>query len=115
MRHKIKGIRTDCITGKDKEVELEYEITREEGYEVFQLFGGPTGYESFTTKPLGIPGLERFEHTKEEMITHSWVACMGTKGSWDKLVIPKEEMAKIVWDDPAEVVPNKNVIPGSIL
>lgn len=98
MRHKINGVRTDCVTGEDKEVELEYEITQEDGYETLQLFGGPTGYESFTTRQLDLPGLERFNYTKEEIMTHAWVACAGTKGSWDKLVIPKEEMAKIVWE-----------------
>jgi|LGVF01.2.fsa_nt_gb hypothetical protein len=98
MRHNISGVRTDCITGEEQEVELEYEITLKDGYEVFQLFGGPTGYESFTLKPLDIPGLEKWNTDKDEIMSRNWVACAGTKGTWDKLVIPASEMAKIVWE-----------------
>lgn len=80
----MKGILTDCITGKETEIKLDYQIM----HSVFYLIGGPTGYESFrlTSKGTDIKG----------MCEKGWMACAGTPGTWDKLVIPGKEMKKAI-------------------
>lgn len=74
----MKGIRTDCVTGKVSEIEVSYEVA--DG--VFTLLGGPTGYESF-----------RIDDAKTfKMAENGWTACAGTKNQYDHLFIPAEEM-----------------------
>jgi hypothetical protein len=80
----MKGILTDCTTGKDREVEIYYEIIEIEGKKVFQLINGVTGYESFYID-------SEYNHI-ENVSDNGWTACAGTKGVWDKLFIPAEEM-----------------------
>ena len=81
----MKGILTSCITGKTSEVEVSYETTHSsDNHIVFELRGGPTGYEGFRI----------VEKTISQMVENGWVACMGTKNRWDKLFIPAEEMRK---------------------
>lgn len=64
---------------------VRYEITYNEGNQpVFELHGGPTGYESFRMDKKTVP----------QMVENGWVACMGTQNRWGKLVIPAEEMRK---------------------
>ena len=82
---KIKGILTDCVTNKEKEVELKYQINENDRHElIFKLLNGVTGYESFYID----------EYAKENMPKFGWLACMGTENRWDKLFIPAEEMKK---------------------
>lgn len=80
----IKGFRTNCITGHKEEVSLKYLFeTRPDGRTIFTLFGGVTGYESFTID----------EYLDLDMcFSKGWYACAGTKGRWDSLFIPAEEM-----------------------
>ena len=82
----MKGILTDCTTGEDREVDIYYEIVEIEGKKVFQLINGVTGYESFY---IG----SEYNHV-ENVCDNGWTACAGTKGVWDKLFIPAEEMKK---------------------
>lgn len=49
-----------------------------------QLDGGPTGHESFVASPANIVAMQ----------SRNWVACMGTRGRWDRLVVPRHEMKK---------------------
>ena len=111
-REKIKGKWSSCRmtfeTGlgidtfqwpEPRDVELEYEI-RLKGEkanftingepvlnrdDVFKLFGGPTGSESFYIEK-GVP---------ERQSKHGWLACAGTPGRWDRLEIPAEEMKRV--------------------
>ena len=81
----MKGILTNCVTEKVSDVEVSYEITYNENNQpVFELRGGPTGYEGFRID----------EKTISQMVENGWTACMGTKNRWDKLVIPADEMRK---------------------
>ena len=81
----MKGILTNCATGKVSEVEVRYEITyNEDNQPVFELRDGPTGYESFRMT----------EKTISQIAENGWTACMGTKNVWDKIFIPAEEMRK---------------------
>jgi len=83
---KMKGILTSCVSGEEKEVELDYEIVTENGHKVFNLIGGPTGYESF-----------RIDDAKKfKMSENGWTACVGTKYVYDRLFIPAEEMRKVL-------------------
>lgn len=84
----IKAIRTDCVTGEQKEVELAYEVIEtDDGRKLFKLQGGPTGYESFhITQAL----IEEYRHAPQTC--GDWIACSGTKGIYDKLVVPLAEM-----------------------
>lgn len=84
---KLKGILTNCVTDKQTEVELEYEITERDGEKVFSLLNGVTGWESFY--------IDHWSTNLEGMKKSGWLACAGTKGRWDKLFIPAEEMQKI--------------------
>ena len=80
----MKGIVTDCINGKEYEVEIHYEIIEKDGRHIFRLINGVTGYESF------------YIHDKYtrlgDMLEHGWTACAGTKGKYDRLYIPAEDM-----------------------
>ena len=82
---RIKGIRTNCITGEEKEV-----IVTLEKYFYMQplnewwvriIGGGVTGFESFKVKGNDF--------------STGWLACAGTKDRWDELYIPAEEMQKL--------------------
>ena len=53
---------------------------------------GVTGYESFSIADM----LKRPK-------MGDWYACAGTKGMWDTLIVPKEEMEKLV--DILELLP----------
>jgi len=89
----IKGIRTSCVTGEEREVDLRYEIkpcpyaNQHDTRFVFHLDGGPTGYESFT--------IDEYIADVTCGIRRGWTACAGTKGRWDKLFIPGEEMRRV--------------------
>jgi hypothetical protein len=80
----MKGILTDCITGNEKEIEIGYKIIDSENGEIFELIGGVTGYESFYIKSKYTP--------LNKICGFGWCACAGTKGKYDKLFIPAEEM-----------------------
>lgn len=87
-RPKIYGIRTDCNDDTQSIVELGWEIEKREGGNSFQLLGGITGYESFYIKDLS---------DLKQMSERGWRACVMTKGKYDELVIPANQM-KIVYD-----------------
>lgn len=102
MQPKLKGILTNCITEEVTTVELEYEIIEQFGESqegiltknerrIFRLIGGVTGYESFY--------IDSDLRNVKRMCEKGWCACAGTKGSWDKLVIPAEEMKKVDWEN----------------
>ncbi len=80
----MKGILTDCNTGIEKGIYVDYEIVEIEGKRIFQLIDGPTGYESFYID-------SEYNHL-ENVCENGWMACIGTGGVWDKLFIPAEEM-----------------------
>lgn len=87
-RDRIKGILTNCRTGKESEVELEYTIkpsTGDSSRKTFVLQNGVTGYESFSID----------EWVIESMARSGWLACVGTEGTYDKLFIPAIEMRKV--------------------
>ncbi len=101
MQQKLKGILTNCITEEVTTVELEYEIIEQFGENpegiinknerrLFRLINGVTGYESFY--------IDSDLNNVKRMCEKGWCACAGTKGSWDKLVVPAEEMLKVDWD-----------------
>ena len=80
----MKGILTSLASGDKTEVELDYEIVTENGRKVFNLIGGPTGFESFC-----VDDAKRFK-----MSENGWTACMGTKYVYDRLFIPADEMKR---------------------
>lgn len=97
MLVKIEGIRTDCYTGKERKVKLQAEILVVhggpfDGKNVFKLYGGPTGFESFYITP------QTFKDYEDDR--NFWVACMGDIGYnvpiYDKLVISAVEMRKVL-------------------
>ncbi len=92
----MKGILTDCVTEKESEIELEYEIVKKDGKRILYLLNGVTGYESFYIDKVSLPkGLLEFETDLKAMTERGWLACMGTKNKWDKLFISGEEMKKV--------------------
>lgn len=86
MKTKMKGILTSLVSGDKKEVELDYEIATIDGRKVFNLVGGPTGYESFF-----IDDAKTFRLSE-----NGWIACMGTKYGYDRLFIHADEMRKVL-------------------
>ena len=91
------GILTDAWTGKRSNIELDYKIVEDdEGRRMFNLIGGPTGYESFYIDYEAInPFIDAFHTDIKKLAKTGWIACMGTKNSWDKLLIPAIEMKKV--------------------
>ncbi|SNQ60866.1 hypothetical protein [Candidatus Methanoperedens nitratireducens] len=86
-RKMIIGILTNCHTGKDSVVNLEYHIkpsTSDSSRKIFTIIGGPTGYESFYIDEWCIENFPR----------SGWLACAGTIGKWDKLFIDAADMRK---------------------
>lgn len=102
MQPKLKGILTNCVTEEVTTVELEYEIIEQFGENpegilnenerrIFRLINGVTGYESFY--------IDSDLRNVKQMCERGWRACAGTKGSWDRLVIPADEMRKVDWEN----------------
>jgi hypothetical protein len=95
----IKGIRTNSVTGEEREVIIGYEIrenTKKDGREAFWLIGGPTGYESFLVEP---DRGKYWDDMMEWITTRGWNACAGTPGRWDRLWISPEEMLRVLKDE----------------
>jgi len=79
-------VRTNCITGEESTVNLEYYAKYGTGFHWwFYLVGGPTGYESFDMDS------EHFELGK------GWHACAGTPKRWDTLFVPGYELEAAVF------------------
>ncbi len=88
----IKAWHQHHTTKKVTTQELRYEIQDlqpDDGvtYIVFQLFGGPTGYESFVL----LRGEDRWDPTRM-LDCGYWPACAGTKGRWHALRINAKDM-----------------------
>lgn len=77
------GKLTSCVTGKESDVTVFFDVKYRESGKVFQLYGGPTSFESFYITEKSI-----------EALSQGWVACIGTSMRWDRLFIPREEMVK---------------------
>lgn len=107
----IRGYRTDCINGVTEEVELEYNIVRNDSEFLkgwsFHLIGGPTGYESFCITDelprnkmkdmldsMGLNSMQKDLCNPD--IDGNWVACAGTEGKWDKLEVPMSELRRVI-------------------
>jgi hypothetical protein len=96
---KVTAIRTHHTTGVETTVEIVCGIrTDGSGRRIFEIVeGGPTGYEDFHVDGF-------LEVRKRKGITTlAWTACMGTKGRWDKLVVPHESMVKALTELGVEV------------
>ncbi len=84
---KLVTARTDLSTDVETLVTMDCEIrTKVSGERWFYIFPGVTGYESF----------ELTKESVEDVCKIGWVACKGTKGSWDRLVIPAEELRQVL-------------------
>lgn len=86
----MKGIRTNCNTGQQEIIDLEYEIYPGKGGDIFQLFNGVSGYESFYIT----------DEVIKKMSENGWLAnvgtpTIGTAAGWDELFISAEEIKKV--------------------
>ena len=85
MKVKVNAVRTNCITGEEKEVivtlEKYFYMQPLNEWWVCIIGGGVTGFESFKVKGNDF--------------STGWLACTGTKDRWDELYIPAEEMQKL--------------------
>jgi len=83
----IKGIRTNAWTEEEKEVEIGYILKK--GYDnkfwMYIIEGAVTGYESASVDDIINRGRG-----------NGWLACAGTQRLWDRLLIPPEEMEKVI-------------------
>jgi len=79
----VPALRTDCFTGKEREVAVTLLVKpgHDGALYVFIDRGGPTGYESAEYSRLFAPGDAR-----------DWAACHGTQGRWDALVVPSSSL-----------------------
>ncbi len=85
---KIKAKRTNCITHIETEVDITLDKhwhSRLNSWWMEIVEGGVTGYESISFKALK-------EHIEDN---RGWLACAGTKGRWDTLLISAEELKKL--------------------
>ena len=83
----LKAIRTNCHTGKETDVFVVLEKWFYKKYKEWWWIvveGGVTGWESIMVN---------------KVTGKDWHACTGTKGRWDTLYIPAEEMMKLKGDD----------------
>jgi hypothetical protein len=109
MKGTLKGKRTNCFNGRVTEVDLDWELKEGLNSRIFQLHGGPTGYESFY--------LDDALASSRWNPRDGWCACAGTKDSWDKLDISAEEMTRVLnliparSDEPHQVEPSKQDTP----
>ena len=88
MRIAIQGERTSCCTGRTKHVRLvleDYYSASLGEWWVRIVEGGVTGYESANVERLLKYGRGS-----------GWLACAGTKMSWDTLEISQSEMAQVI-------------------
>ncbi len=81
---KLKCIRTNCHTGAET-VENHKAVIYHSKFNSWciKLEPGVTGYESFLIRDM-----------LNKEVT-AWSACAGTPDSWDKLIIPLEEMERL--------------------
>ncbi len=86
---KIYGIRTDLSDNTRSIIESDWEIVinATDKRKAFHLKAGITGFESFYID-------NDFDNLKK-MSEHGWRANVGTKGSYDELFIPANEMKKV--------------------
>ena len=82
------GTLIDCRDGAIREIELEYEIVGTGDERIFQLINGTgiTGYESFYIFSKYVP--------LAKILSNGWMACAGTEGVYDRLIISGKEMSK---------------------
>lgn len=91
----IKGILTNCTTNVETIVDIDYEITDQDGRRIFKLLNGVTGHEGFYIDHVGInPFIDSFMSDIDKMRKYGWLACTGTKDMWNKLFIPADQMQK---------------------
>ena len=90
MTGHIQGIRYSCRDGfkTARPVTMRYKIDRRDMEDWLRLLDGPTGYESMR--------LFLNDAIQNFMAGKYWLACMGTMGKWDKLIIPASEMLRII-------------------
>lgn len=84
----VPAERTRLATDKKVEqVEVTFALQEEDsGFFILKiLHGGVTGYESYYLDPKTI----------ERNIGKPWLACMGTEGRWDRLMIPEDSMKRV--------------------
>jgi len=81
----VKAERTHCTTKKGKKTVIDVVLALRG--DAVQLYGGPTGAESFVVHGSGNADLDRL---KEK----GWWACAGTQDRWDSLFVPPESMKR---------------------
>ena len=70
---------------EDVVVQISVYEDHEDGYTLRIVEGGVTGYESYCLD----------ENTVDRNMGRDWIACMGTKGRWDRLVVPWSSMKTV--------------------
>lgn len=83
---RVSGVLTN-LDGNDRDVR-QYDVhlvhATQLNEALFQLIGGPTGFESFIKNELNV----------QNLCARGWLANGGTQAKWDRLFIPGEEMRK---------------------
>lgn len=81
----VQAVRTDAFTEQVKTVQVSVRLETHrfsEGTEDYiHVLGGPTGYESMPFKSLD-----------RAIEAGGWLACFGTPGRYDRLLIPAEQL-----------------------
>ncbi|ACK73994.1 hypothetical protein PCC7424_5419 (plasmid) [Gloeothece citriformis PCC 7424] len=86
----IDGIRTHHTTQKKTSVKIHWICELREERPVFVLLNGVTGWESWSIQHLIDFGL-----FNDRELTY-FLACAGTTGRWDKLILDREQVKKVV-------------------
>lgn len=85
----VLATRTHCFNGSISSVEIRCSLRVLPNGQVFAIEeGGVTGYETFYIKDFMSQRTRRGEPSCE------WVACVGTRERWDRLVVSDGEMRK---------------------
>lgn len=92
-RLSVRAERTNLGTQVTSEITVQLWLGTSGPLSVVWLDGGVTGHESF----------ELSEDALRRAWGRSWVACSGTAGSYDRLVVPQDEMQRFfAWAGIAE-------------
>ena len=96
----VPAMRGSCLIDEISSVEVTFEL---KGNVLSIVEGGVTGYEGLfiddsgkdLLKKIGLGNLPIAQGESSDVLQVGWIACMGTKGRWDRLLVPASSMQAV--------------------
>lgn len=104
----IRAVLTSCVDGTEKHITIEFDY-----YKNMSKYAKPNEMVVNISAGFGVTGYESFllTNTDKKIFSVGWHACAGTKGRWDTLYIPADQMQEMkdqidqfMMDDKTEIV-----------